>query len=101
MVCVCVCAYLVYLPLAILHHHILENLTENTRCLKPGGKVAIQAICVPDERYESYRNPDRVAIIPYEIKVSGDGSDIKSYWLYRHHGFLHKSIMTSTEWSHQ
>lgn len=24
-------------------------------CLKPGGKVAIQAICVPDERYETYR----------------------------------------------
>ena len=103
---VCVCAYWVYLPLAILHHHILENLTENTRCLKPGGKVAIQAICVPDERYESYRNPDRVVIIPYEIKVSGDGSDIKSwYWLYRHHGFfapkIWTSIMTSMEWSYQ
>lgn len=26
-----------------------------SRCLKPGGKVAIQAICVPDERYETYR----------------------------------------------
>mmetsp|Transcript_23863 Transcript_23863/g.68873 ORF Transcript_23863/g.68873 Transcript_23863/m.68873 type:complete len:785 (+) Transcript_23863:1189-3543(+) len=24
-------------------------------CLKPGGRAAIQAICVPDERYESYR----------------------------------------------
>ena len=30
--------------------------------------MAIQAICVPDERYESYRNPDRVVIIPYEIR---------------------------------
>lgn len=29
------------------------------RCLKPGGKVAIQAICVPDERYETYRHLEK------------------------------------------
>lgn len=39
---------------AVGHEFLPGYFAAIDECLKPGGKVAIQAICVPDERYESY-----------------------------------------------
>ncbi|CAE7348890.1 ufaA1 [Symbiodinium natans] len=41
---------------AVGHEYLPVYFGALDQCLKPGGKLAIQAICVPDERYESYRN---------------------------------------------
>ncbi|CAK9029835.1 (S)-coclaurine N-methyltransferase (TfCNMT) [Durusdinium trenchii] len=40
---------------AVGHDYLPGYFGAFDECLKPGGKVAIQAICVPDERYETYR----------------------------------------------
>jgi len=40
---------------AVGHEYLPVYFGALDRCLKPGGMVAIQAICVPDERYETYR----------------------------------------------
>ncbi|CAE7875883.1 ufaA1, partial [Symbiodinium necroappetens] len=40
---------------AVGHEYLPVYFRALDQCLKPGGMVAIQAICVPDERYESYR----------------------------------------------
>jgi cyclopropane-fatty-acyl-phospholipid synthase len=39
---------------AVGHEYLPGYFAAIDECLKPGGRVAIQAICVPDERYASY-----------------------------------------------
>ncbi len=59
-----VCSLSISKTSLVFFHHIERIRTDSWilhrtrfhRCLKPGGKVAIQAICIPDERYESYRS---------------------------------------------
>jgi cyclopropane-fatty-acyl-phospholipid synthase len=41
---------------AVGHEHLAEFFAVCDRALKPGGKVVIQAITIPHERYETYRN---------------------------------------------
>jgi len=40
---------------AVGHEYLPAYFAAIDECLKPGGKASIQAICVPDARYESYR----------------------------------------------
>lgn len=40
---------------AVGHEFLPTYFAAIDECLQPGGKAAIQAICVPDARYESYR----------------------------------------------
>jgi len=40
---------------AVGHEFLPAYFAAIDECLKPGGKASIQAICVPDARYESYR----------------------------------------------
>jgi len=40
---------------AVGHEFLPGYFAAIDECLKPGGKVSIQAICVPDARYETYR----------------------------------------------
>jgi len=40
---------------AVGHEYLPQYFAAIDECLKPGGKVAIQATCVPDCQYESYR----------------------------------------------
>ncbi|CAJ1412414.1 unnamed protein product [Effrenium voratum] len=69
---------------AVGHDYLPGYFGAFDECLKPGGKVAIQAICVPDERYETYRRRVRTSSArrssPVDICPALPKFDVPAVW---------------------